>query len=198
VAAAFRPLRRRMQILMDRRFNRRRYDAQATVHVFATVLRAELDLRSCDPPSRQSCPTPCNRRDCRSGWRSRSRPARVPGRRMHRHGLIRSPIGDPAGHAGRGWDLPVLDHRDHAQAVGAGSCGSCTLGAGDRAGVMRRGRCQRQLRAGMRRARHSSRAGPALGRRDRGVEGVTLGVTHLPWSCPTFRAASLSATSAWS
>jgi hypothetical protein len=44
VAALFQPLRRRVQLVVDRRFDRSRYDAQVAADAFAVRLRDQVDL----------------------------------------------------------------------------------------------------------------------------------------------------------
>ena len=46
VAALFSPLRRRVQHVIDRRFNRARYDTDQTIAAFAARLKEEVDLAS--------------------------------------------------------------------------------------------------------------------------------------------------------
>jgi hypothetical protein len=71
VAAAFQPLRRRVQATVDRRFNRRRHDAGRVIDAFAARMqptRASLWLRTTRPPAGWSSSTAPTSPSWPAGW----------------------------------------------------------------------------------------------------------------------------------
>jgi hypothetical protein len=73
MAAVFQPLRRRVQQAVDRRFNRRRYNAAKTIEAFSVRLREEIDL---DTPSKELLAVVdrrCSQPECRFGFDRRRR-----------------------------------------------------------------------------------------------------------------------------
>jgi hypothetical protein len=79
-AAVFQPLRRRVQVVVDRRFNRARYDAERATESFAADLRSEIDVTGVsglllDTAARHLEPTTA------SLWLARSASRRRPGQR---------------------------------------------------------------------------------------------------------------------
>lgn len=61
-AAVFNPARRRIQRLVERRFNRARFDAEHQVEVFGKRLQAETDLDAIEGTSEAWSPPPLHRR----------------------------------------------------------------------------------------------------------------------------------------
>lgn len=74
-AAAFRPARRRVQLLVDRRFNRARYDASVMVESYRARLREEVDIDRLSKDLVAVTGTHCSQPACPSGCARRADPA---------------------------------------------------------------------------------------------------------------------------
>jgi hypothetical protein len=78
VAALFQPARRRVQAVVDRRFNRRRHDATRIIEGFGARLRDQVDLDTLTADCWRWSTRPCSRPRHRCWLRSPPKPPRTP------------------------------------------------------------------------------------------------------------------------
>jgi hypothetical protein len=97
VAVLFQPLRRRLQDMVGRRFNRRRHDAANTIEAFAARLHRQLDLDTLAAELLAWSTRPCSQPRHRCGLDPRPRRSRAPAMqwrsvRLHGRPDLRHPV----------------------------------------------------------------------------------------------------------